>query len=147
VVLRDTGHAWQSFLPLLLAPALAALAVGLLRHAVSRRPAPAAWPFAVLPPLAFLLQEQLERLGHDGRLHLALTTPVVAGVLLAMPFGLAAYAAASALLSLSDAAARALAAPPPRLLAAPTLAALTSLPLPAAVPASLRSGRGPPPAR
>ncbi len=146
-LLRATGHAWQAYLPLLLAPVLAVLAVGIVRSTLSRGARPAAWPFAVLPPLAFLLQEHLERLAHDGTLQLALSTPVVAGVLLAVPFGLAAYAVARALLRLSEAAARALAARPPRLLASPAVASPASCPVPNAVALGAGFGRGPPRAR
>jgi hypothetical protein len=146
-LLHDTGHAWQAYLPLLLASVLAVLAVGIVRSTVSRGARPAAWPFAVLPPLAFLLQEHLERLAHDGTLHLALSTPVVAGVLLAVPFGLAAYAVARALLGLSEAAARALAARPPRLLASPAVASPAACPVPNAVAPGAGLGRGPPRAR
>jgi len=146
-LLRDTGHAWQSYLPFLLAPLLAVLAVGIVRSTLSRGARPAAWPFAVLPPLAFLLQEHLERLARDGTLHLALSTPVVAGVLLAVPFGLAAYAVARALLGLSEAAARALAARPPRLLASPAVTSAAACPVPNAVAPGAGLGRGPPRAR
>lgn len=143
-LLRDTGHAWQAYLPLLLAAVLAVLAVGIVRSTLSRGARPAAWPFAVLPPLAFLLQEHLERLTYNGSLHLALSTPVVAGVLLAIPFGLAAYAVARALLGLSEAAARALASRPPRLTAAPAFASPASCPAPDAVALSAGFARGPP---
>ena len=143
-VLRNTGHAWEAYLPFLLAPALALLAVGLVRHTVSRGRRPAAWPFAVLPPLAFLVQEHLERLIHDGTPHLVLTTPVLAGVLLAVPFGLAAYAVARALLGLSEATGRALVARPPRLVAAPALASAAHRSSAAAVVLGSRPGRGPP---
>lgn len=146
-VLRGTGHAWQAYLPFLLTPTLALLAFGLLRSAFDRGARPAAWPFAVLPPLAFVLQEHLERLAYDGSLRLALTTPVLAGVLLAVPFGLAAYAIARALLGLTEAAARTLAARPPSLLASPALAAPASSPVPTPVALAAGFGRGPPRAR
>jgi hypothetical protein len=146
-VLRSTGHAWQAYLPFALAPTLALLAFGLLHSAFDRRGRPAAWPFAVLPPLAFVLQEHLERLAYDGSFHLALSTPVVAGVLLAVPFGLAAYAVARALLGLTEAAARALAARPPRLLASPAFASPSSCPVPTPVALGAGLGRGPPRAR
>jgi hypothetical protein len=146
-VLRQTGHAWEAYLPFLVACAFALVAVGLVRQSVSGRSRAAAWPFAVLPPLAFFVQEQLERLFHNGTPHLVLTTPVLAGVLLAVPFGLAAYAVARALLGLSEAAGRALAARPPRLLVAPALASAAPSSVPAAVVLGSRPGRGPPRAR
>jgi hypothetical protein len=101
----------------------------------------------VLPPFAFLLQEQLERFIHTGRPHLVLTTPVLAGILLAVPFGLAAYAVARALIGLAEAAARALSPAPPRLLRAPALAPAASRSLVAAAVPGSRPGRGPPRAR
>jgi len=146
-VLRQTGHAWEAYLPILIAPALALLAIGLLRHTVSRSARPAAWPFAVLPPFAFLLQEHLERFLHDGTPQLVMTTPVLAGVLLAVPFGLAAYAVARALIGLTEAAARALAAPPPRFLTARVLTPAASRSLLPAVVVCSPPGRGPPRAR
>jgi hypothetical protein len=101
----------------------------------------------VLPPLAFLVQEHLERLIHDGTPHVVLTTPVLAGVLLAVPFGLTAYAVARALLGLTEAAAQALVARPPRLVRVPALASAAPRVLAAAVVLGSRPGRGPPPAR
>jgi hypothetical protein len=100
-VLAETGHVWFRYLPLVGALALALLLIGLVRRVLApRSPTPAAWPFAVLPPLVLALQEQLERLSGSG--HLAFETPVVAGVLLAVPIGLAAYVVARALLAVSD---------------------------------------------
>ena len=83
-VLEHSGHAWFRYLPL----------VGAL---APRGPRPCAWPFALLPPLMLFLQEQLER-GH-----FALDPAIVAGVLLAVPIGLAAYALARLAARVSDA--------------------------------------------
>ncbi len=143
--LRHTGHAWLAHVPVLLALAVAVLLVGVARRALAPGGAkPAAWPFAVVPPLAFLVQEHLERLLHDGAFELATGAPVVAGVLLAVPFGLAAYVVARWLLDAADAAARTLRVAPLRL---PSLR-LTPVPVPLARPAGAppgaRAGRGPP---
>lgn len=146
--LSQTGHAWFRYLPLLIAGALALAAVGLTRRALAPAGRPAAWPFAVLPPLAFLLQESLERLFQTGSLHPALETPVVAGVLLAVPFGLVAYLVARWLIGLSEAAAGVLRAGPPRLLPAlPPRPHAVLRALPAGVDLGARAGRGPPRAR
>jgi hypothetical protein len=67
--------------------------------------------------------------------------------LLAVPFGLAAYAVARALLGLTEAAVQALVARPPRLVAAPALASAAPRSLAAAAVLGSRPGRGPPPAR
>ncbi len=145
VELRQTGHAWFAYLPLVLAVALAALAVGLARRLLAPRSGtPAAWPFAVLPPLAFLLQEHLERLVYDGSPHLALSAPVIAGVLLAVPFGLAAYLVARILLAGVDTVSDAFRAAPARLCRALPPAPRFS-PAPAGgVHAGACAGRGPP---
>ena len=146
--LRQTGHAWLADLPLMLAAAVAVLAVGLGRRILAPRGGtPAAWPFAALPPLAFLLQEHLERLVHDGSPHLVLGPPVIAGVLLAVPFGLAAYLVARAVLEAADAVSAALRAAPARLREALPVAALVSPARPAGVHVGAPAGRGPPLAR
>jgi hypothetical protein len=96
--LAATGHAWFAWLPLLLAGATALLVLGLVRRALHDDVAhPAAWPFALFPPLALFLQEQLER-GAP-----ALDTTIAAGMLLAIPLGLAAYAVLRGLLKVADA--------------------------------------------
>ncbi len=146
--LRQTGHAWLAYLPLLLAVLAALLVVGVTRRVLAPGGGrPAAWPFAVLPPLAFLLQENLERLLHDGSLQLAAGTPVLAGVLLAVPFGLAAYLVAGWLLEATDAVARALRPAPARLLSLRPTPMPLPLARPAGVPSGAAAGRGPPRAR
>ena len=59
-----------------------------------------AWPFAVLPPLAFALQEHLERLLHAGAVPwtAVLEPTFLPGFLLQLPFALLAFAVARALL-------------------------------------------------
>jgi len=138
-VLASTGHRWLAYLPLLLAAAGALLVLALVRRVLAGdRTRPALWPFAVFPPFVLFVQEQLER-GH-----LALDTTIAAGVLLAIPLGLAAHALLRALLHVSDVVSRHLRSAP-----APCIQTLRlRLPLEWFVPASLalapHGARGPP---
>ena len=138
-VLARTGHEWFAYLPLLVGASSALLVLALARRALASDGArPAIWPFAVFPPLALFLQEQVER-GH-----FALDATIAAGTLLAVPLGLAAYTLLRALLHVSDTLVRALRDRPPlRVMLPPRLA-----PAEAFVPASLAlavvSARGPP---
>jgi hypothetical protein len=58
----------------------------------------------LVPPLAFALQEHLERLVHDGSFPLAaaIEPTFLVGLALQLPFALAAYAVAAALLEVAD---------------------------------------------
>ena len=59
--------------------------------------------FAALPPLAFALQEHLERLIHDGTVvGVALQPTFMIGLLLQLPFAVAAYLLAKLLLQVAD---------------------------------------------
>jgi hypothetical protein len=76
------------------------------------------WVFAVVPPAGFAIQEHLEHVLATGSLPQAapLDPAFAAGVLLQLPFALAAYLAARALLALARAVVDTLRAPPrPRL--------------------------------
>ena len=89
-----------AFLALCLTVSLAALVGFAVAGARGERLQPApAWVFALLPPLGFALQEHLERLLHDGSFPLlaALEPTFLVGLLLQLPFALAALAAARAL--------------------------------------------------
>lgn len=68
-----------------------------------RRLAPPLWLFALLPPVGFAVQEHLERLLHTGALPYgaSLETVFLVGILLQLPFALAAYLAARAFVSLA----------------------------------------------
>src|SRR3990172_8727238 len=91
--------------------------------------APAAWPFAAVALGGFAVQEHLERLVHTGEPPLLVTWPVfLLGLALQLPFALAAYLVARALLHVAQALAEPHATP--RLAAPPML-------LPAAVAAGL----------
>jgi hypothetical protein len=109
-----------------------------------------AWAFALLPPVAFVVQEHLERLLHTGVFpwHEFGTPTFVPGLAFQLPFALLAYVAARLLLRTAERAGRAIAriAPPrPRLapvvLAAP--AAEPPLPRIALISRGLAK-RGPP---
>jgi hypothetical protein len=148
--LAQTGHAYLAYAPLVLALCFSLGAISLLRRAVAgyrghgQAPSLAA-SLALLPPLAFLVQEQLERLVHSSQP--ALTPPILVGVLLQIPIAIVAVYIARSLESLATRLGAAVAtAPPPRLRISPLLPA----PAPAAAPrrvAGLALGyaeRGPP---
>jgi CTP:molybdopterin cytidylyltransferase MocA len=106
---------------------------------------PAAWPFALVPPLAFLGQEVIERVVAGVPADAVLAPPVYAGLAAQLPVALIAYLAARALIGAADTGGLALADKP--------IFMLRSVPLP--TPATLfdvtaraavfdRLGRAPP---
>jgi hypothetical protein len=119
--LAHSGHGYFGYAPLalticfgLLLIALAIRALAAFRGAPSR---PAASPVLVLlPPLAFALQEHLERLIYSG--HVSWTTALqptfLLGLALQLPFACAALLIAWALDSVAHAVGQALAAATPR---------------------------------
>ena len=121
LLLAATGHGYYAYLPLALA--LGSVFVGLalaaeVRHLVagrSRRGAagPSAMTFAVLAPAIFCFQEHFERLVHHGGFpwSAAFETSFVVGLLLQVPFALAAYVVARLLLGAARSVARWLSAP------------------------------------
>jgi hypothetical protein len=137
--LSETGHSWFAYLPLLLGAAAALLALGLVRRVLTLDDArPPVWPFALFPPLALFLQEQLER----GRL--AFDPTIAAGVLLAVPLGLVAYALLRTLLHVSDRLAVALRMPPAFRFEVPACLVRPGGLLPAANRPAPLGARGPP---
>jgi hypothetical protein len=138
--LAHSGHGYFSYVPFALSVCLGVLLAGLALQAISgfrgepRRPATS--PLIVLlPPVAFVVQEILERFVHGG--HVPWTTAVqpsfLIGLALQLPFALAALLLAWAL----DSAARAIGT------------ALASAPRPAFqifVPAPVHSSTAPRPA-
>jgi hypothetical protein len=113
-----TGHGYLDRLPFVLAAGGAVALVALVfaatdaargRH-VERLPAAA---FALLPPVAFVLQEVLERSVHSGTfVWQAVEAPTfLPGLVLQLPFAVAAYLVARLLLRAAEQAGRALAAP------------------------------------
>ena len=97
------------------------VAIGLIALAVSafersgrvRRAFLPLWLFAAAPPVGFVLQELVERSAGTGTLaHLGpLEVPFLVGLAVQIPFALAAYLAARALLAAAAAFVRRLAAP------------------------------------
>jgi hypothetical protein len=138
---RASGHAYLAHAPLaLVLLLLAGFAVRVAAPGATQR----AWPFAVLPACGFVLQEELEALLHAGRLT-PLDPVLVAGILFAIPFGLAAYLFARVAAGVADGIAARLRSRPPVLRHAPQLF-LPLRPSPFRRPelALARPGRGPP---
>jgi hypothetical protein len=114
--LAATGHSYLTWLPLALGAAgavaviaLAAATVDAARGRPIREVPPVA--FALLAPLAFVLQEFLElslHLGRPGWQFVAAPT-FIPGLLLQLPFAVLAYLAARALLRAAELVGRALA--------------------------------------
>jgi hypothetical protein len=105
--LDATGHGYLEHLPFLLGGLAALAAVGLLARMAERRPgsrALPAWLFGAVPLLGFTVQEHLERVLHGVPDAWATAAhPVfLVGILLQLPFGLAAALAARALLKAAD---------------------------------------------
>jgi hypothetical protein len=139
-------HGYLAFAPEFLAVCVAMLAAGLaLRTGGRLRGSPSPWIFALLPPLAFIAQELIERLVAGLPAHAVFEPAVYAGLAAQAPVALLAYLAARALLRVTDEAAEALA---PRIsLAVPHAALPFPAPLPALRVAELafgRLGRAPP---
>lgn len=151
-LLQHTGHAYLEQLPLALGMLGALLLAALVLRVASSRDGTqrlSARVVFLLPLVAFSLQEHVERFVHDGSFPLAaaLEPTFLVGLLLQLPFALAAYAIAVALLDVADRIGERLRAPRP---ARPGRADLSPR-LPASVqgsrPAALALGygtRGPP---
>jgi hypothetical protein len=108
-LLQSTGHGYFSHLPLAagLGASLLLVAFGLVAARAARGAAAARlriWPFAVLPPLAFAVQEHAERMVHTGEIPFstAIEPTFVLGLLLQAPFALAALLVARALLAVAE---------------------------------------------
>src|SRR5262249_48670975 len=121
-----------------------ALAV-LLRVGGRLQGSPAAWPFALIPPLAFLAQEVIERLAVGLPPHAVLEPAVYVGLAAQVPIAVAGFMVARTLLRVPDRAARAL-APRPSFGLRPSRAGAPAVAL-APAPSSdtpFRPGRSPP---
>jgi hypothetical protein len=118
--LGQSGHAYLDLAPLALAVCLGLLLAALLFRAVAgfrdepRRPAPSR-SLIVLPPLAFVVQEHLERLLYSGEVPwtVGLEPSFLFGLALQLPFALAALLIAWLLDSVAHVVGRALAASAP----------------------------------
>jgi hypothetical protein len=116
-----TGHGYLTWLPVALGIAGACVLVSLAvagadaAHGRAVRDLPA-WAFALLPPVAFSLQELLELSLHTGTFawHAALAPTFVPGLLLQLPVSGLAYLAARVLLRAAARVGRAFARPVPR---------------------------------
>jgi len=104
-----SGHGYLSLLPFALGAAAAVTALSLLVTAVDAargrrsRPLPA-WAFALLPPLAFAVQEHVERWLYSGVVpwHEVLAPTFLPGLGLQLPFAALAYAVARLLLRTAE---------------------------------------------
>jgi hypothetical protein len=139
-------HGYLGFAPPFLAACVAFVALAFaLRVSGRLQGRPAAWPFALLPPLAFCAQELIERLVAGLPAHAVFEPAVYTGLAAQLPIAVLAYLGARSLLRCADSAARALAPRPaftlrPAPLAVPSAAIrLASTPL-----AFDRLGRAPP---
>jgi hypothetical protein len=104
-----SGSSGAALVPLLLASVLAVVAVSLAGRVVGRWLVPRqarsiALPFAWLPPIAFVLLEVVEGLLHAGAVPWGSTLEptFLVGIALQIPFALAGYLIARALLRVSD---------------------------------------------
>lgn len=152
-LLEDSGHGYFAYAPLLLAIGLTLIAaslIGRIRAAVKgdRKGASPPWLFALLPPVAFVVQELTERLLHSGHVHAGtLTEPaVLIGLVLQLPLAVIALGLAWLLAQAADELGRAFAVKPRDRLAAVALCRpAEDLLLPAlAVSSQGWSERGPP---
>jgi hypothetical protein len=105
-------HGYLAQLPLVGGGALAVVLAGALWHALRERAGsrPSPLMFAALPPLAFALQEHVERLGNPALVVLEPT--FLLGLALQLPFGLLAWLLARAILRAAEALAALLVRPP-----------------------------------
>jgi hypothetical protein len=154
--LAATGHGYFAAAPAVggILGAVLVVALGLrVRSSVSgdRVTVVRAWPFALLPVIAFAVQEHLERLVHDGAFPLtaALEPTFALGLALQLPFGVLAYVVASLLLRAAVRLGSALRRRPPALPTPPAvvLRPRTTSPLLRPLLPAGCGVRGPPPAR
>lgn len=147
------AHGYLTMAPYAAAGVLAVLIGALALHARAASAGRcvgrvAAWPFMLLPPLVFTLQEFLPQLSHSATMMAMAGGPrFLPGLLLQLPIALIAYAVARALTRIVVAAARArLLAQAPPLVRRPSQRrpALPLVVLAWTVPAGSVSRRGPP---
>jgi hypothetical protein len=110
-VLASSGHGYLEYAPLAIALCIAIAALGfvaIVLAAVRREPARVGSPrfglVAALPPVAFALQELIERYAHAGHVHweLVLSAPFLLGLATQLPFSLLAAAIAFALATAAE---------------------------------------------
>jgi hypothetical protein len=144
---RDAlAHGYLGYAPQFLALCLAVLVLALALRVTGRlQGRPASWPFALIPPVAFLSQELIERLAAGLPAHAVLEPAVYVGLAVQLPIASAGFLVARALVRVADEAAGTLVLRPAFTLR-PTPFALPA-PHPSLVPARRafdRLGRAPP---
>jgi hypothetical protein len=144
---RDAAvHGYLAYAPQFVAACVTVLAVGLAMRTAGRlRGRLAAWPFALLPALAFLTQETVERAAAGVPGQDLLAPPVYVGLAAQLPVAVLAYLVARALIRAADTAGLALARG--RMLAAHPLTiaiSVTTDDVAASLPVLGRRGRAPP---
>jgi len=96
-------HSYLSFAPQLLATCAAFVALAIALRVSGRLAGrPAAWPFALLPPLAFCAQELIERLVAGLPVHAVFEPAVFVGLAAQLPIALVAFLVARAVLRVAD---------------------------------------------
>lgn len=105
-LLEQSGHGYLVCTPCLFAICLTLVLVGVAAHTAEAiqgrtRARVSAWPFALLPVLAFVVQEHLERLLHTGTFPVsaALAPTFLVGLLFQLPFALGALVLARVLVA------------------------------------------------
>jgi hypothetical protein len=113
-LLRSTGHGYTGHVPLAIGLALASVLVLLVRGARRADAHRGLWAFALVAPVVFATQEHAERFVHDGRFpwSASLDRTFALGLVLQLPFALAAYALARLLVTAARAVGRVLGALP-----------------------------------
>jgi hypothetical protein len=124
-------HGYLGYTPPFLAAAVSFVALAVVLRLSGRlQGRPVAWPFAVVPPIAFLVQEVIERLAAGLPAHGVLEPAVYVGLAAQLPIGFLAFLAGRALLRVADVAASTL-VPPTRVvlepIAPPALAPTTTV--------------------
>ncbi len=97
-LLEQSGHSYFAYLPFVWGLLVATALLGLVARVVvtERRSAALGWPIALLPALAFVVQEHLERLEHQVQfpLHALVEPTFLPGLVLQLPLGILAYVVA-----------------------------------------------------
>ena len=142
----ELAHGYLVYAPQFLALCVAVLALALSFRVAGRlQGRPAAWPFALIPPVAFLAQELIERLAAGLPAHAVLEPAVYVGLAAQLPIALLGFLVARALLRVADETSRALAVRPAFSTRPAPFAVAVALPfLPPVRLAFDRLGRAPP---
>jgi hypothetical protein len=108
-LLQDSGHGYFAYAPLLIAVGLTLIAAALaarIRSAArgDRTGGSPPWVYALLPPIAFVVQEFVERFLHSGHVHAGtLAEPaVLIGLVLQLPLAVIALGLAWLLAQAAD---------------------------------------------